>query len=222
LTFKTIRTDTKRGSGKYGRARARRRRWLVLLVLLVVLVAALPFVVLAMEAALEKTRVGVRQATHPLEYGGVIRSASEAQGLEPAFVAAVVRTESRFQPDVVSPQGAYGLMQIVPETAGFIQERSGITGDYRDPRTNVRMGTWYLAYLLGRYEGDERLALAAYNSGQGRVDRWLAEGRDVGGGDIPFVETRNYVESVLDSREVYRELYGSNLDESPQGLLGGG
>jgi len=159
----------------------------------------------------EEAREAVQRRTHPLEYGDTIRAASAERGLEPALVAAVIRAESRFEEDVVSPQGAYGLMQILPETAAFIQERSGIAGDYRDPETNIRMGAWYLAYLSGRYDGDERLMLAAYNSGEGRVDRWLRSGRDVGGGDIPFAETRNYVESVLDSREVYRELYGPDL-----------
>jgi soluble lytic murein transglycosylase len=186
----------------------RRRRGLFVLVLLAVLLAALPFALRAPEAL----REAVDRATHPLGYEGTIRSASAENGLEPALVAAVIRAESRFDPGVESSQGAYGLMQILPETAAFISERSGITGDYRDPRTNIRMGTWYLSYLSGRYGGDERLVLAAYNSGEGRVDGWLGEGRDVGGGDIPFAETRDYVQSVLASHEVYRDLYGPNLE----------
>jgi soluble lytic murein transglycosylase len=67
-------------------------------------------------------------------------------------------------------------MQIQPETAGFISERGGIAGDYRGPKTNIRMGTWYLNYLQNRYNGDERLVLAAYNSGEGQVDSWVSEG----------------------------------------------
>ena len=153
----------------------------------------------------------VRRYIYPLEYEETILEASEEYGVEPVLVAAVIREESRFDPEVESSQGAYGLMQIQPETARFISERSGITSDYRGPKTNIRMGTWYLNYLQNRYE-DERLILAAYNSGEGRVDGWLSEeGFDVTS-DIPFEETRQYVENVLEARENYEELYGSDLD----------
>jgi soluble lytic murein transglycosylase len=126
-------------------------------------------------------------------------------------VAGVVYTESRFDPEAVSHREAYGLMQLLPQTSEFISSRSGINGDYRNPRVNLRMGAWYLSYLEGRYGGNERLMLAAYNSGEGQVDAWLSEeGFDIET-DIPFEETRHYVESVLDAREVYIELYGEDL-----------
>jgi soluble lytic murein transglycosylase len=170
---------------------------------LVVLVAMLPFIL--------KTPETVRRTIYPLEYEGAIREVSAAHDLEPTLVAAVVYTESRFRPEVRSHRGAYGLMQLLPQTAKFIRERSGIEGDYRDPRVNLRMGTWYLSYLEDRYLGDERLVLAAYNSGEGQVDAWISEkGFDVGE-DIPFQETREYVENVLEARQIYEELYGRNL-----------
>lgn len=179
----------------------------VVFVLVALLAVALPLVLWAPDAAEEAWN----RYTHPLEYEGTIRAATAEYGVEPTLVAAVIRAESRFDPVVESPQGAYGLMQILPDTADFIAERSGIKGDYRDPETNIRMGTWYLSYLQGRYEGDERLVLAAYNSGEGRVDGWLQEGRDIAGGDIPFEETREYVERVVTSKQVYGELYGRDL-----------
>jgi len=154
----------------------------------------------------------VWRLTHPLEYEETIRDAAAEHEVEPALVAAVIRTESGFDPDVESSQGAYGLMQIQPKTAGFISERGGITGDYQGPKTNIRMGTWYLSYLQNRYEGDERLVLAAYNSGEGHVDAWILEGDFDVYRDIPFEETRQYVEDVAEARDVYRELYGSDLD----------
>ena len=153
----------------------------------------------------------IQRITHPLRYEAQIQQAAQQSGLEPAFVAAVVYTESRFRPDAVSSENAYGLMQLLPETASFVQQRSGIQGDYREPGVNLSLGAWYLQYLGEKYEGQERLTLAAYNAGEGRVDGWISqEGFDIEQ-DIPFEETRNYVENVLEAREVYRDLYGRDL-----------
>ena len=184
----------------------RRRR-----VRLALLLGALALVLLAVPVVLQAPEL-VRRVTHPVEYEETIKEAAAERGIEPALVAAVIRTESRFEPDVESPQGAYGLMQIQPETARFISERSGLGGDYRDPKTNIRMGTWYLDYLRGRYEGDERFVLAAYNSGEGQVDAWISEGGFDVTRDIPIAETREYVESVIEARGIYAELYGRNLE----------
>ena len=190
---------------RYGQSRKRRRWGAVLLVALALILLALPFLL--------KIPDEVRRIVYPLRYEETIREAAAANGVEPTLVAAVIRTESRFDPAVESSRGAYGLMQIKPETARFISER-GVSGDYRDPKTNIRMGTWYLGYLHGRYQGDERLMLAAYNSGEGRVDAWISdEGFDVAH-DIPFAETRDYVEDVLEARDAYEQLYGRNLDRA--------
>lgn len=171
--------------------------------MLLLIVLALPLLLKAPEL--------MQRVTYPLKYEETIRTVAAKYGVEPALVAAVIRTESRFNPEVESSQGAYGLMQIKPETARFISERSGIGGDYRDPKTNIRTGTWYLSYLQQRY-ADERLVLAAYNSGESQVDAWISEeGVDIVR-DIPFKETRNYVEDVLKARDTYVELYGKNLD----------
>jgi soluble lytic murein transglycosylase len=156
----------------------------------------------------------IQRITHSLKYEDTIREVSARYDLEPALVAGVVYTESRFDPEAVSHQEAYGLMQLIPQTADFISRRGGIAGDYRNPQVNLRMGAWYLSYLEGRYEGHERLMLAAYNSGEGQVDAWISEeGFDIER-DIPFEETRNYVENVLEARDVYTELYGEDLSGS--------
>ena len=197
-------TKAKKGKGPYGRSRERRRRVAPWLIGLALLLLALPVLLRVPDA--------VQKVLHPLRYEAEIRAAAAEQGLEPAFVAGVIYAESRFDPDVQSSRGAYGLMQVLPNTAAFISERSGITGDYRDPETNVRMGSWYLNYLRGRYDGDEALILAAYNSGEGQVDSWLAEGRSLPE-EIPFQETREYVTKVAEARDVYARLYGSNLEK---------
>jgi soluble lytic murein transglycosylase len=188
---------------RYGKSRARRRRGLLLLVAVLAGLLALPFALGAPER--------VREALYPLRYEETIRQASRENGLEPTFVAGVIYTESRFRPEAESHQAAYGLMQMLPETAEFVQQRSGIRGDFKDPRTNIRLGTWYLGYLDERYRGDERLMLAAYNSGEGRVDGWISEeGFDIAR-DIPFKETRDYVGNALEAKKTYEELYGQYL-----------
>jgi soluble lytic murein transglycosylase len=158
----------------------------------------------------------VMRTIYPLRYEAIIRQASEENDLDPSFVAGVIYTESRFRPDAKSHRGAYGLMQLLPKSARFIQRKSSIKGDYRDPEVNVRLGTWFLGYLNDRYKGDERLMLAAYNSGEGSVDAWVSdEGFDIAK-DIPYKETRHYVDNALEARQAYRELYGENLKHHPE------
>jgi soluble lytic murein transglycosylase len=178
----------------------------VLLVVVGVL-AILPFALRLPDA--------VMRIMYPLRYESTIRQASEENDLDPAFVAGVIYTESRFRPDAESHRGAYGLMQLLPGSARFIQRKSGIEGDYRDPKVNIRLGTWFLGYLDDRYQGDEKLMLAAYNSGEGTVDAWVSEeGFDIAK-DIPYKETRHYMKNALEARETYQELYGKNLQQSP-------
>ena len=157
----------------------------------------------------------VMRTMYPLRYEAVIRQASEENDLDPTFVAGVIYTESRFRPDVESQSEAYGLMQLLPQSARFIQRKSGIKGDYRDPEVNIRLGTWFLGHLKDRYNGNERLMLAAYNSGEGNVDAWVSdEGFDIAK-DIPFKETHEYVDRALETQKTYQDLYGKNLQHHP-------
>ena len=111
------------------------------------------------------------------------------------------------------------MMQLLPSTADFIAQRSGgtrfTTADLATPDINIAYGSWYLRYLLDRYDGNEVLALAAYNGGMGNVDRWVAEagaqGHSLRVSDIPFPETRAYVTRVLDARREYRAKYAAEL-----------
>lgn len=143
---------------------------------------------------------------YPLEYEHIVTAHARNYGLEPELLAAVIYAESRFDSEAVSPAGAVGLMQLLPETAKGIALRTGgdrfVVSDLRNPEINVRYGSWYLAHLRDRYDGDLRLALAAYHAGPGNVDRWLDEG-----GRIAFPETRDYVEQVLSVRNVYARAY---------------
>jgi soluble lytic murein transglycosylase len=160
----------------------------------------------------------VQEVTLPLRHDDVIRQQAEDKDLDPALIAAVIYQETGFRPRS-SPAGAQGLMQIMPSTARFIARRSGGTEfelqDLDTPQINIAYGSWYLRYLLDRYDGDEALALAAYNAGTTNVDRWVAaaDGRDAFdlASDVPFPETRAYVRGVLAHRGEYRERWGEEL-----------
>jgi soluble lytic murein transglycosylase len=160
----------------------------------------------------------VREVTLPLRHDDIIRQQAREKGLDPALIAAVIYEESKFR-DQTSGAGARGLMQITPKTAEFIARRSGgtrfVQGDLATPQINISYGSFYLRYLLNRYGGNEELAIAAYNAGESNVDRWVQR---AGGPqafdtlrDIPFPETREYVEGVLEHRGQYREHYSEDL-----------
>jgi soluble lytic murein transglycosylase-like protein len=123
-------------------------------------------------------------------YADEIAAAAAEKGLDEAWVRAIIHTESAFRPDAVSPKGAQGLMQLMPATA----ERFGVTDPF-DPGQNIRGGVSYLAFLYRRFEGDLRLATAAYNAGEGAVDRF--------GGVPPYSETVNFVHRVHELRQMY-------------------
>ena len=156
--------------------------------------------------------------TLPLRHEGAIREQAHEKQLDPSLIAGVIYAESKFS-DSTSSAGALGLMQLLPSTAHFIADRSGgsafTTEDLSTPEINIAYGSWYLRYLLDRYDGDEVLALAAYNGGMGNVDRWVGEARARGErldvADIPFPETRAYVGRVLDARRDYRRTYADEL-----------
>jgi soluble lytic murein transglycosylase len=151
----------------------------------------------------------------PLRDASTIRRQAADKRLDPALIAAVVYAESKFEPRT-SSAGALGLMQILPETANFIAGRSGgtrfTTSDLATPAINLAYGSWYLRYLLDRYNGHELPAVAAYNAGLANVDRWLARsGGSMSVGDIPFPETRAYFQRVLQAQREYRATYPREL-----------
>jgi soluble lytic murein transglycosylase len=157
----------------------------------------------------------VRELTLPLRHDDIIRQQARDKGLDPALIAAVIYEESRFR-DQTSHAGARGLMQITPETARFIARDSGgtefVEGDLATPQINIAYGSYFLRYLLDRYDGDRELAIAAYNAGETNVNKWVVgAGGDFKVDEIPFPETRAYVENVLDRREDYADHYADDL-----------
>jgi soluble lytic murein transglycosylase len=161
----------------------------------------------------------VREIALPLRHEDIIRQQAHDKGVDPALVAAVIYAESHFIDGRTSSAGAQGLMQLTPATAQYIANKSGGTAfrvaDLGTPQVNIAYGTFYLRYLMRRYGDDTPLVLAAYNAGEGNVDRWIAKARAGGQaldiGAIPFGETRTYVKRVLDARKEYRATYRSEL-----------
>ncbi len=154
----------------------------------------------------------LKELTLPLKHEDVIRQQASEKGVDAALIAAVIYSESKFS-DATSSAGARGLMQITPESAEEIERLSGGTtfnlDDLSDPEINIRYGTFLLRELLDRYDGDEAAALAAYNAGPGNADKW--GGADLNVSDIPFPETRAYVEEVLEKQQAYRDKYPREL-----------
>ena len=146
---------------------------------------------------------------YPLRYAEYVRVHAQRHHLDPALLAAVIYQESRFRSGAKSSSGAIGLMQLTPDTARGIAIRTHgnafHTRDLYNPEINIRYGAWYLDNLFKKY-GNERLVLAAYNAGQGNVDRWRANGEP-----IQFAETRAYVEQVEDVKKIYRTAWRSQL-----------
>lgn len=158
---------------------------------------------------------------YPLEYEELIGDHAARHDLDPALVAALIEVESGFVADSRSAEGAVGLMQVLPGTARFVAGLPGRPSPPPDrlerPEVNIAYGTRYLRYLLDRYDGLP-VALAAYNGGESNLSRWRAEAERRGEAfrvpeDVPFPETRDFVDRVLELEPVYRRAYGSRLTE---------
>ena len=189
------------------------RRWLLLLGAVAVAATA---IVLATAPFVDKA---VHEVTLPLRHDDIIRQQAREKRLDPALIAAVIYTESRFR-DQTSNAGAKGLMQLTPSTADYIARKSGgtafVQGDLATPQVNISYGSWYLRYLLDKYGGNMMLALAAYNAGEGKVDGWWRDAAARGerfriAAHIPFPETRDYVAHVLAAVRDYRREYAKEL-----------
>ena len=154
----------------------------------------------------------LREVTLPLRHEDVIVQQAERFDIDAALIAAIIKQESDFR-DQTSSAGARGLMQITPETAETIETLSGgetfVFEDLANYELNIRYGTFYLNHLLDRFAGNEVAALAGYNGGPENAAAW--GGSELEFDDIAFRETRDYVESVLEFRQQYRDNYAGEL-----------
>ncbi len=152
---------------------------------------------------------------YPMPYSDIVLKYADECNVDPYFLTAIIKTESSFDHNAVSPKGARGLMQIMPDTGEWIAKQIDLYPYYPDllfdPATNIRMGAWYIASLEDEFAGNQLIALAAYNGGRGNVTKWLQEHKISGNFSdittVPFPETRNFVSKVLLNYKVYTWLY---------------
>jgi soluble lytic murein transglycosylase len=171
----------------------------------------------------DKERALYRLA-YPVGNPSLVDRYAQARNLDPALLCALILEESRFQVQAVSPAGARGLIQVMPQTGKRIARELKIrrfSGEQLfDPAVNIRLGSWYFARMLEEFGGKVHLALAAYNAGPHMVRKWLANGRSPGDDEfvenIPYPETRNYVIRVMGSAQVYRFLYRPQPEKPAQ------
>ncbi len=181
-------------------------------------------------------RQAVLERLYPFGYRDEIITYARENGLDPLFIASIIKNESRFNPSAVSKKGAVGLMQVMPETGRWVAEQLGFAGYdpemLKDPATNIMIGSWYLAELRREFSGKVVLVVAAYNCGRGRVREWAERHgdsldppsavdpalwpppevvEDFPLSAIEYQETRNYVRGVLSALECYRDIYQKTL-----------
>jgi soluble lytic murein transglycosylase len=169
---------------------------------------------------------------YPLNYREEIMAASEEFNIDAVLIASVINAESRFKVDAVSEKGAVGLMQVKPSTAEWVVKEmvkrnievqavsideidvqkimyneETKTGELLDAQTNIRIGTYYLAYLLKKFDNNLKNALCAYNAGEGTVRSWLTNSECSIDGEnldkIPYKETSSYIEKIDRNLKVY-------------------
>ncbi|MEA3459805.1 MAG: lytic transglycosylase domain-containing protein, partial [Chloroflexota bacterium] len=165
--------------------------------------------------AIDDVPIFLQQLAYPLRFDDLVMSESQANGLDPFLLLALIRQESRFDEHATSRAGARGLTQIIPATGEWIALKLGRRGyradDLYRPCLNVRFGAWYLAQQFEKFDGDILAALAAYNSGPNRARRWFEKA--AGDDDllletIPLAEPRLFASKVYEQYAVYRFLYG--------------
>lgn len=164
-----------------------------------------------------------RHWAYPMAYKEAVYTNAVKNHIDPSLINAVILAESKYKETAQSDKGALGLMQLMPDTAHWIREEMDLPAitdaQITNPTTNIQLGSWYLAYLLKEFKGNDVLALAAYNAGRGHVESWMETyGWDYQFVDIdaiPFPETRQYVRTVLSYKERYESLYGTDYSSLP-------
>ncbi|MCP1306121.1 lytic transglycosylase domain-containing protein [Paenibacillus tyrfis] len=168
---------------------------------------------------LSSTYVG--RMLYPIRYEQEIRQNAAKYDLDPFLVAAVIRVESNYLTETESKKGAYGMMQLMPDTANWIIDKARFNEEFKtrlnDPAVSIELGSWYLNWLFKQFNGNRIAVLAGYNAGHGKVSRWLQENEWDGtlqnADRIPYGETRHYIQRVMYYYNKYVKLYGEEWGE---------
>lgn len=188
---------------KRKKIKGKRKRWFLLLLIVVL-------------AALFIRSEWIGRLVYPVYYMDEIKQNAERYGQDPLLIAAIIRVESNFKENAVSPKGAVGIMQLMPDTANWIlkQERFGemtVEDAGQSADAGIRLGTWYVKELRGQFGDSLPVVLAAYNAGPNRVKQWLNDkvwdGSESNVRDIPYGETRHYVQRVMYYYKKYQKIY---------------
>lgn len=146
---------------------------------------------------------------YPIKYRTIVLNYSRQYGLDKHLVFGLINAESGFDKNAISAVGACGLMQIMPATANEVGAKLKMHSapNLFDENDNINVGCYYLKYLLNMYNGNEVLALCAYNAGYNNVNSWMESGFDGTPSKIPVSETKKYVNKVLKAKKIYKILY---------------
>ncbi|ACK66421.1 Lytic transglycosylase catalytic [Rippkaea orientalis PCC 8801] len=155
-------------------------------------------------------------ALFPFPFYQTIMDWSQKRQLNPLLVTSLIRQESRFEPEIASPVGAKGLMQVMPATGEWVANKIQLKNySLSNPNDNVNLGTWYLNHTHDTYSNNSLLAVASYNAGPGNVSKWVKRYQtsdpDVFVEKIPFKETKGYVESVFGNYWNYLRIYNPDI-----------
>lgn len=160
-----------------------------------------------------KIDTAIEKKSHPTEYLETVEKYANAHSVPKELIFAVIKTESKFKSDAVSSAGAVGLMQMTPETYAWLCEKNSDPDTDPNflytPEINIRYGVYYLDMLYSEF-GSWEPALAAYNAGPSKVREWLKNPEYSSDGVltyIPYKETREYVQKVMEAKDKYTELY---------------
>ncbi|MBD1851857.1 transglycosylase SLT domain-containing protein [Leptolyngbya sp. GB1-A1] len=168
------------------------------------------------EAKAIKQQPAYWQALYPFPYLKPIEQAAQQQQINPLLITALMRQESRFEPEIVSVAEAIGLMQVIPETAEWVASQINLKNyNLKNPTDNIKIGTWYLNYTHREYQDNSLLAVASYNAGPGAVAEWVQEFGAIDPDQfierIPYPETKGYVTSVLENYWNYLRIYNPEV-----------
>ncbi|WP_282943588.1 lytic transglycosylase domain-containing protein [Paenibacillus sp. RC67] len=161
---------------------------------------------------------------YPIRYQEEIRQHAANYKVDPLLVAAIIRVESNYKSNISSKKGAYGLMQLMPDTSEWIVDAGRFSPSFKDdldnPTVSIELGTWYLGWLHKEFNGNTIAAVAGYNAGQGKVNRWIQnkewDGTLKNSDSIPYGETRHYIQRVLYYYNKYHKLYAKEWGVTAQ------